>query len=137
MAACTLVVQLSSSGDLLAASSPPISGEVAYLLERLDEPEFEAQRDALRSLEEMGGEAVAGLVSMMQRVDAPRREQAIELLGRLNSAASPARPMLMAALTDPVYRVRRQAAWALGRIGSPDGRTDGPSIRSERRFGWP
>jgi HEAT repeat protein len=89
-------------------------------LAALLDPDPQVQRDAMLALERMGGEAVPTLMQAAQIGQPRRRAQAIELLGHLGSAARPSRPLLTTALADPVAKVRRQAAWTLGRIGPSD-----------------
>src|SRR5262245_7232923 len=102
------------AGDAIAAE--PVPAEVGRLLDQLQEPVATKQQDALDRLQRMGRAALAGLAAAATQPDGWKRRQAVELIGRLGAAARNARPLLIEALGDIDGQVRRQAAWALGRI---------------------
>lgn len=66
------------------------------------------------------GEAVPGLVALLQSGDIGEREMAAYALENVGSRAGDAVPALVAALRDPDPKVRRRAEAALRAIGTPE-----------------
>jgi len=59
-------------------------------------------------------------VAKPRKNDKYLRDEAAGALGEIGPAAAPAVPALITALRVRYWALRRSAAWALGRIGSPE-----------------
>src|SRR5438270_315327 len=63
---------------------------------------------------------VSARVADLGAKEASQRQEAARVLGKMGPQAEPAMPSLTRALKDDDPKVRRQAAWALAKIGARD-----------------
>ncbi|BDU74134.1 serine hydrolase [Mesoterricola silvestris] len=83
----------------------------------LSDPDPAARWKAVVALAAQGAGALPEALRVLETGDAPGREAAARVLGRLGPAADAAVPALVRALKDPEARVRERAAQALGALG--------------------
>jgi HEAT repeat protein len=114
------------SGREFVAQQPDQPGFVsqASYIRPIDAPtplkpfEMWTEQDAASdALGRIGSAAVPSLIETLNSPDPAVRQKAIEVLGRMGSAAEPAVPDLIRLLDDTDPEVRKAAARTLGRIG--------------------
>jgi HEAT repeat protein len=95
-----------------------LGADLAVLLKSLKHSDAEVRRSAAVALESFGAEAAAVvpvLTEALDDADVVTQVAAARTLGQIGSAALPG---LLQALTKPEKQVRREAIWALVRMGS-------------------
>lgn len=97
----------------------PRSALPALAIEKswLPEPAHRGGDPFVESMAKGHGDAVVGLLPLLDRDDGKLRETTIQIIGWIGPAAEPAMPSLVRALRDPVWGVRMQAAFALRSVG--------------------
>jgi len=96
---------------------PPV---IPALIGALGDPDVETRMFVGMALARLGPGTVEPLLAVLKGTDAVARAGAAYALGQLGPDAAPARGALLAALKDPSKDVRRQAAFALSRIVTPE-----------------
>ena len=91
--------------------------KVQSLIGALQDEDSNVRSNATLALGEMGKDAVPALSQALQDQDAKVRKGVAIALGKIGKDAVPA--LIQALQNDYNVSVRRRAAWALGKIGTP------------------
>jgi HEAT repeat protein len=101
-----------------AQPHPPMSPEIAALVQQLQHPQADERIDAANQLGEMGVAAtVPDLIPLLQDADPNVRISASQAFQRMKESASAAIPHLIPLLKDPNVEVRIWVPYALGEMG--------------------
>ena len=99
-------------------AQPSSNSQIAPLIEKLTDNDFQLHHDAADAIVKIGSPAVPALIEALKDENRQVRWRAASALGEIGPEASPAVPSLIDTLQDEDGYVRRIAAYALGKIGS-------------------
>jgi HEAT repeat protein len=91
--------------------------QVAPLIEKLTDNDFQVRHDAANAIVKIGSPAVPALIEALKNENKQVRWRAASALGAIGTEASAAVPALITTLQDEDEYIRRIAAYALGKIG--------------------
>lgn len=91
--------------------------QVAPLIEKLTDNDFQVRHDAADAIVKIGSPAVPALIEALKNENKQVRWRAASALGAIGAEASAAVPALITTLQDEEEYIRRIGAYALGKIG--------------------